>query len=278
LLKVRATVDELLFSFTAADLAARLRGLGLTTGGVVLVHCAFDAFRAFQGRPSDVIDVLRQLVGREGTILMPTMPFSSGTAAAWAETHPIVDLRRAPSRMGLVSEVFRRTPGVLRSVHPTHPVAACGKGAERMLAHHWLATTPCGPGSPYHRLLECDGLILFLGTDVSSLTFFHTAEALLSDSWPESPFTRDIYRLTTIGVDGAEHVTHTRLFDPQISRRRNLSKLLPELHARGAWKQSRAGRLPIALVSARDVLDSVQALAARGIFAYDEPAASRWRR
>ena len=271
--RLRGGVDRLLYSFRPSDLAATLRALGISSGDVLLVHSSFDAFRAFQGRPSDVVEALQGVVGRQGAILMPAMPFS-GTAVEWARKHPIVDLRRTPSRMGLVSEVFRRMPDVVRSVHPTHPVAVWGDRAEMLAADHWRATTPCGPGSPYHRLLECDGRVLFLGADVTSLTFFHTAEALLGDRWPVSPFTEEIFRLTTLAADGTAHVTETRLFEPAMSRRRNLHKLLPELMARGAWKQSRVGRLTIATVRASDVLDAVAALAGRGIYAYDESSAA----
>src|SRR5881296_538577 len=123
--RVRGTVDKLLFSFGPAELVATLRALGLRTDDVILVHSSFDAFRAFQGRPSDAIEALRSVVGRRGAVLMPTMPFS-GTAVEWARAHPIVDLRRTPSRMGLMSELFRRMPDVVRSIHPTHPAAVWG--------------------------------------------------------------------------------------------------------------------------------------------------------
>jgi len=266
---MQVRVDRALYGFAPADLAAMLRGLGVSGGDVVLVHSSFDAFRAFLGRPSDVIQVLQNIIGRGGVILMPTMPFS-GTAVDWARANPTVDLRRAPSRMGLISEVFRRTPQVLRSIHPTHPVAAWGERAEALLAGHWRATTPCGVGSPYHRLLECDGRVLFLGADIRSLTYYHTVEALLGDDWPQSPFTQETFRLTTIASDGTARITETRLFDPAVSRRRNLEILLPALTSNGAWKQAHVGRLDVATVRAHDVLDVVAGLASQGIYAYDE--------
>ena len=89
-----------------------------------------------------------------------------------------------------------------------------------------------------------------------------------------SPFTTEIFRLTTLAADGTAHLTETRLFEPAVSRRRNLHKLVPELMMRGTWKQSRVGRLTVATVRARDVLDAVAALAARGIYAYDESSAA----
>ena len=265
---VRGRCERLLFAFGPAELDRALRAAGTRPGDVVLVHCAYDAFRGWSGRPSDVVLVLQRLVGESGVVLMPTMPFT-GTALDWATANPVVDLRRTPSRMGLVSEVFRRSCGVVRSIHPTHPVAAWGDRAVEFVAGHATASTPCGERSPYHRLLEWNGRIALLGADIESLTFFHTAEALLEAQLPESPFTRETFNLTSVAADGSRHLTQTRLFDPAVSRRRNLRKLQPELVARAAWMHSRAGLLRIATVSARDVLDATVALAARGIYAYD---------
>ena len=266
---IQGWIDRLVYAFDAIELASVVRTVGVSRDDIVLVHSSFDAFRAFQGRPSDAIEALQAVVGCKGAILMPTLPFA-GTAVEWARAHPSVDLRRTPSRMGLLTEVFRRMPGVVRSIHPTHPVAAWGERAEALVDGHWQATTPCGPGSPYHRLLEYDGVILFLGADISSLTFFHTVEALLADRWPVSPFTCETFQLTALAPDGTAYITKTRLFEPTISRRRNLRKLLPELLATGAWKRSRVGRLAVASVRARDVLDVVTHLAERGSYAYDD--------
>ncbi len=260
--------ERLLFAFGVAELDAALRAAQVGSGEVILVHCSYRAFRAFDGRPSDVVLALQRSVGTRGGVLMPTMPFT-GAAVEWAIANPVVDLRRTPSRMGLVSEVFRRSPGVVRSIHPTHPAAAWGAAAA-LVAGHAGAATPCGEGSPYHRLLERDGRIVLLGADIDSLTFFHTAEALLESRLPQSPFTRETFSLRTIAADGTEHLTRTRLFDPAVSRRRNLHKLLPELVARRAWMRSRAGLLRIATVRARDVLEATAALAGRGIYAYDD--------
>jgi aminoglycoside 3-N-acetyltransferase len=256
-------------SFGPAELAASLRSLGLSDGDVVLVHSSFDAFEGFSGGVTDVVAVLQQLVGERGILLMPTIPFT-GTAVEWVREHPRVDLRRTPSRMGLITELFRRSEGVVRSVHPTHPIAAWGRGAVDFVAGHQEAATPCGVGSPYHRLLECNGKILLLGADVGSVTFYHTVEELLEESMPASPFTVEQFRVECVATDGTEHVTTTRLFDPLISRRRNLLPLVPEFTRRNSWRRARVGLLPITMIPARAVLEAVSDLAARGKYCYDD--------
>lgn len=255
-------------SFSASDLEHALRELGLAAGDTVLVHSAFDAFEGFTGKPTDAIGALQRVVSEQGTLLMPTLPFG-GTAVAYAESDPLFDPARTPSRMGLLTELFRRLPGVVRSVHPTHSVAVWGRDADAIAADHWHARTPCGAGTPYARLLEHSGKILLLGADVSSLTFYHTVEELLESSFPVSPFTAATYRLRSRLQDGLTVETQTRLFEPLVSKRRNLYRLVPELKARNAWHEARLGRLNIVLLAASDVLECVRCMIEKRVFCYD---------
>ena len=55
---------------------AALSALGLRPGQVVMVHSSFDRFAGFTGKPSEVIQALEDAVGPEGTLLMPTLPFT----------------------------------------------------------------------------------------------------------------------------------------------------------------------------------------------------------
>ena len=255
-------------SFSAADLAQGLGALGIGAGDTVLIHSAYDAFTGFTGKPTDVIAVLQDVVGSSGVLMMPTLPFT-GTAVEYVSTNPVFDVRRTPSRMGLLSELFRRSPDVLRSVHPTHPVAAWGQKAASLVEGHHLAGTPCGSGSPFARLLERRGKILLIGTNIDVLTFYHTLEELLEENFPASPFTRELYVLESRDYFSNIVVTRTRLFEPAISRRRNLHKLVPDLRQHGAWREKRVGHLNIIALNAEDVLLTARSMADRGTYCYD---------
>jgi aminoglycoside 3-N-acetyltransferase len=255
-------------SFTPDELLLQLRQLGLAHGDVVLVHSSFDAFTGFTGKPSDVIDALQKAIGPDGTLLMPTLPFT-GTAVEYVRLSPVFDVARTPSRMGLITELFRRSPGVVRSVHPTHPVALWGKDAGLMASGHHSAGTPCGKGTPFASLLERNGKILLLGADIDSLTFYHMIEEAIEPRLPASPFTQQLFVLTSKQEDGSMVKTQTRLFEPAVSRRRNLQKLVPELKRLGAWRQRRIGPLVMTLLNAKDVYAAVLAMLDRGIYCYD---------
>jgi len=256
-------------AFGPDALLAALRDLGVDPGEVVMVHSSFDRFAGFSGKATDVLRVLQDAVGPTGTLLMPTLPFT-GTAVEYVSRGEIFDVRRTPSRVGLLTELFRRSPGVVRSVHPTHPVAAWGARAAEMVANHHLARTPCGEGSPFARLLERDGRVLFLGADIDSMTLFHCIEEILEPGMPISPFTKDEIALESRDQTGGILLTKTRLFDPALSRRRNLEPLRPVLRQRGTWAQGRVGGLDMILLNARDVLAAGRWLADRGVHCYDE--------
>jgi aminoglycoside 3-N-acetyltransferase len=216
------------YRFGPEELLSFLVKLGLRNGDVVLTHISYDRFSAFTGKPTDVIDCLQRVVGNQGTLLMPTIPFT-GLAVEYVREGKIFDVLRTPSQMGLVTEIFRRMPGVVRSVHPTHPVAAWGARAQEMISGHENCSTPCGRQSPYGRLLDCEGKILLLGTGIRALTFFH----------------------------------------PDISRKRNIDKLVPALKRRNALRRDTLETVEGILLEAREVLDVLLLMAEGGQYCYD---------
>lgn len=156
-----------------ARLADGLQKLGVRRGGVLLVHSSLSKLGFVPGGAAAVISGLQDALGPDGTLLMP--------AHTWEWMNRglrVFDARSTPGCVGTIAEHYRQMRGVLRSLHPTHSVAARGRRAAEMLAGHELAETPCGEGTPYARLLEADGQILLLGATLDSNTAFHCMEAL----------------------------------------------------------------------------------------------------
>ena len=257
-----------LFAFTPADLARRLGALGVRPGDIVFVHVAFDRFAGFTGKPTDVLACLRAAVGPAGTILMPSMPFTGG-AIDYARSGVAFDARRTPSRMGIVTELFRRTPGTLRSAHPTHPTLANGPLAAELLRDHAQAETPCGAHSPFAKLAEHDARILLVGPGIGVLTHFHYIEELLEPAMPFSPFTTERFTIAFTGPEGEARTVTTRLYDPACSKRRRLGLLEAALRGSGRWREARVGRLRLTLLVAAEVEATAREMAARGEYCYE---------
>jgi aminoglycoside 3-N-acetyltransferase len=266
--QLRNRLQKRLHGFSRDDLVALYRRLGVQPGDRLLVHSSYDAFAGFHGAPSDVIWSLQAAVGPDGVVAMPTIPFS-GLAIDHVRSGRVFDTRRTPSRMGLITEIFRRSPGVVRSTHPTHAVAVWGHDADALVADHHLSATPCGRGSPYARLAEWDGKVLLLGAPIEAMTYFHTIEEELGAGMPESPFTDERFTLQSLDAAGRTVETTTRLFNPALSRRRQVSRLRAPLQARGAWAEGRAGTVTAILLRMGDVAATCRALAAEGRYCYD---------
>lgn len=154
------------------DFIAQLRDMGIEEGDTLLVHSSMKSIGTDK-RPEDIIEVLRATLGGGGTLLFPALSYASVSAE-----QPVFDSRTTPVCVGLLPRVFSGLPGVVRSLHPTHSVCACGKNAKEMTASHHLDETPVGPNSPFRRLPEYGGKILFIGDLLGNCTFMHGVEEI----------------------------------------------------------------------------------------------------
>lgn len=265
--RLRAWRDHTFLRFTPNDFRDALVSVGLVPGDAVLVHSSWTAFAGYAESPASVIRELQRLIGERGTLMMPTQPFS-GSAQQYHARGTIFDAARTPSQMGVLPEVFRRMPGVVRSRHPTHSVAVWGRRAPDMIAEHLGSTTPCGFGSPYHKLLDARGKILLLGTDIGASTFNHFVEALLEPQIPFPLFTRETFGFRFTDADGTVGTVTMRLFDRDAMARRDRTLLERELARRGQLRRVTLRRLRIKCFQATDVVDITTELAHRGTYLY----------
>ena len=255
-------------AFATADLRNALKRVGVAAGDFLMVHSSFDRFLGFRGGPVEVIRTLQEVVGPGGTLMMPTLSFT-GSAIAHAERDSIFDARETASTVGLITETFRRCSGVVRSLHPTHSVAVWGNRADAIIVGHHLAETPCGRPTPYGKLLEYDGKILFAGVPVSSMTFIHFVEEEIEPYMPFRVFAPGTYALRWKDITGAVGVSKVRLFSPRLAGHRDFSPLVAELKRRNQWREVRVRRARLILLRARDVYDAACALAHSGVFCYE---------
>ena len=255
-------------AFTPADFLQALRSLGIRPGDLICVHSSFDRFLGFTGNVGDALKILQEAVGEEGGLMMPTQPFG-GSAIDYVRAHPVTNIARTLSQVGMITELLRRTKGAVRSIHPTHPVALWGKRGTPLADRDYEATTPCGKGTAYARLLDQSGKILLLGTGAQPITFYHFVEELIEPLMPFSPFTDEVFELTSIDAAGRSYATRTRLLDPGWSARRKMYLMVPELKKQGFWREARIGRLELILLDAADIVKACVAMARRGEFCYE---------
>lgn len=264
---MRTWLIRTFFRFDRQNLRDGLGRVGLAAGDVVLVHSSWDRFCGYSGNPASVIEELQACLGREGTLIMPTQPFS-GSAQQYQQTAAVFDSERTPSRMGLLTEVFRRMKGVTRSRHPTHSVAVWGRLTSDLIRDHLSSSTPCGFGSPYHKLLEVNGKILLMGTDMRASTFNHFVEAVVEHKVPIRLFTPDLFTFRYKSADASIRTVSMRLFDLSASAKRDRLVLEHAMRARGLVRYAKIGLLRLTCCRAADVLAVTEKLIDEGIYLY----------
>ena len=161
-----------------------LQKLGINNGDALVVHSSLGALGKFPDKAQVVTEALLKTVGNEGTLLMPALSYETVT-----RENPFFSSRNTPSCVGWLTEYFRNQPGVKRSLHPTHSVCAIGNKTDYFIDDHSLDNTPCGSNSPFRKLKETGGKILFLGCGLHANTSMHGVEEL---SVPEYLFDEEI--------------------------------------------------------------------------------------
>jgi aminoglycoside 3-N-acetyltransferase len=139
---------------------------------LLFVHSSLSACGHMKDGAETVIEALRSW-NAGGTLTMPAHSYCYpiGTAPP-----PVFDPAVTRSVVGAVTDAFWRLPGVKRSLHPTHSIAAEGPAADDIVRGHETCDTPCGPRTPYERLVQADAAVLMFGARLDAYTLFHTAE------------------------------------------------------------------------------------------------------
>ena len=266
--RTRRLAVRLFASYDSPELIEALRRLGIRPGDSVMVHSAFEPHHGFRGSSADVIDALLAAVGPEGTLLMPSLPYST-SSQQWLDKGKLFDVRKTPSAMGLVSEMFRRRPGVGRSVHPTHPVLAFGAKAEWFLSDHEKAIHPCGPGTPFGKLLDARGKVAFLNVPFFVFTFFHYLEHHLLPHLPYRLYAEPAYEVPVVNWQGETQTVRTHVFTRDAIRRRRAEVLEQRLRSSGVLRSVRVGASRLLALDLQDVMQCVDDMVREGVFFLD---------
>ena len=166
-------------SIRKADIARALREAGVNADDLVLVHSSLSAFGHVEGGADAVIDAFLEVLGPNGTLLMPTFTQSAIYCdGEWitSKAYRPFNVAKPEVWVGKIPATFCQRPGVLRSAHPTHSVAGCGPLAEKCLADHRETDPPTCRRSPFGKLVDHNGRMVWFGADLATATFFHFLE------------------------------------------------------------------------------------------------------
>ena len=180
--------------------------MNIDSEGTIIIHSSMKSIGEVEGQADTVLDAFSEFM-KDGLLVFPTH-----TWAHINEEQPKFYVEETPTNIGILTELFRKRPDVIRSLHPTHSVAALGDGAEEFVAGDEQFNTPIARGSSWGKLLDREAKILLVGVDLTRNTFIHGIE-----EWVDIPnrLTDHHEALVTVLPDGTEiqvpsrrHVSH----------------------------------------------------------------------
>lgn len=183
------------------DLVTQLEQMGIDRKGTLLVHSSMKRIGEVDGGAHTVLDALSEYM-QDGLLVLPSLTWSIVNT-----DNPKYFVDSTPACIGLLPELFRQRPGVVRSWHPTHSVAALGADSRSFITGDERFDTPCNRGSVWGKLLDRGASILLVGVDFRSNTFIHGIE-----EWVGLPgrLTEDYEPLITVLGDGREFPVPSR--------------------------------------------------------------------
>lgn len=227
-----------------------LKAAGLLPEDTLLIHSSMKSIGPVDGGADTVLDALQEYFST-GLVVFPTLTWRIGykyTPEAGTE----FSVKDSPTDVGILAELFRKRPGVIRSLHPTHSVAAYGPDAQKFTAGHELVKTSLAWDSPWGRLYDRNGKILFIGVGIACNTFLHAVE----EKFPV-PDLMDgiIHELTVIDEKGRRIPCNIQRHVGEHSHQYALVKDL--LFEMGAAKMMTFGNANCYLLDARKTADAV---------------------
>ena len=149
---------------------------GINTGDTILLHSNITrtiiefACRGMKIGIPDIFESLRQLIGEDGMLIIPTFNFDFCEGK-------VFDIQETTSQVGSLTEYARTHPDAIRSMHPVYSFALFGNPA---MSYAGLDNEDgFGNDSPFGILYQRNGKIALL--DHWTSTFHHYIENMNKD-------------------------------------------------------------------------------------------------
>ena len=233
---------------TQKDIHDFLSSIGIGRGDTVLIHTSMRALGEVEGGCDGVIDSFKSYLS-DGLFIVPTH-----TWASVGRSHPIYDVRtEAPCIGALPTVAAARTDGV-RSLHPTHSIAAFGARAEEYVAGEENSHTPCPVGGAWARLYDEDATVLLIGVGLNRNTYIHAIDEMLDlPGRLAEPIT-----LTIVDYNGERHeITYRKHGD---TGSENFGVFRAPLEACGALRLGKLGDATVGIFKVRRGTDEIKRL------------------
>ncbi len=246
------------------DLINEFPGCGLKPGDKIVVNCSLSSMGVVVGGAQTVIKALKDFITDEGLIVMPSYPHRG--MYDYLENYKTFNVLTTPSQNGAITEEFRLSEGVYRSLHPTHPLCIWGKNARDISLGHENSKSPYDIHSPYKKLLDMDVTNFCIGVDFEHMIMIRVIDDLFENYPAFMYFDDKTYKVPVIGYNGEQLLVETKCHDPQkalVRHNMNLYKYMVTDIITG-----KLGKAKTITLSSRKMFGHQMALSDRGIWPY----------
>lgn len=252
---------------TKEILVENLKNIGIKAGDNLLVHSSLSKIGYLENGADTVIDALLEVIGSKGNLLMPSSP-NALLQLDYIRTTEVFDVQNSPSKLGAITETFRKRNGVLRSLNATEPVCAFGPDAAFFTEGHFEELTPYSRNSPFYKLTEKQGKILYIGVTLANAgTSLHLLEDAVDFKYPV--YFPEVFNVKIKDATGNVHDVKTKVHNPEFSKKRRCDELLPLFLAEKVCEKVKVGKADTYLFDAKKMLDSmIQNYTEKGITMY----------
>lgn len=158
--------------------------LELNRGDTLIVHSSLNHLANIGMNAISVLNYLRERIGEEGTLVLPAFPIYNEKNCREKDIY-VYNPKKTASATGLMTNIFLRMPGVVRSRFPWNTLAAQGPLAVSMMENNMETDLAHGKNSAWEYCMNHHAKILFLGVRSShTTTMVHVAEDILDEAWP----------------------------------------------------------------------------------------------
>ena len=254
--------------YNAKEFADAMKLAGLKEGDTILMQSSWAEFYNCTDSPKAVIDELLNVIGPNGTLCMACMPLLLNGR--------IFNLKKTPSKAGILSDLYRRYPDVIRSKNVRHSVCGTGPNAQYLLGEHHLGDTAWDEYSPYYRLSKVDGKIFTVGLGRYWVgTIIHCVEALLRGKvqYYTDMFFSEKTEYKYIDYDGVEK-SYWNYDMPENGKHMRRQSFIKEEYIFRRYLHptySKISNLQIESYEAKEVIETLTSLARKGTDVYIMP-------
>lgn len=198
--------------YSEEDLCRMFSKIGISPGDRVFIHSSMSKIGVLKDGPITFVNALKKIIGKDGLIVMPTFP--SKSSYDYLTNYKTFEVKKTPSINGAITEFFRTSDGVFRSIHPTHPIAAWGKDAENLMKGHEKTKSMFDENSPFKRLIDLNIKILLVGVNFDHMTMMRVIEDTY-DKCMINPYCEKKFYVDVIGYDDESIQVETNCHDPE---------------------------------------------------------------